>query len=172
MRTILAAAALCAATILALMLLPSLALAADDTAVTVPWGDWVAQILGAVVMSAGTIAVLIITWALKFLPASLKAYVDEQRIKQAEQLLTNAIAYGANAVAGAARGQELNVELGSKVAAQTVQYAVDNGPGWLIKWMGGPEQVLKKVIARLPLTPDATAGAVAAQIKLVPPAAG
>lgn len=149
---------------------PSAAFAADSSSVTIPWGDWLASVLGTVAAVSGTIAVAIITWALRLLPASLRSYVDAERRKQAEQLLQHAIDYGINDAKGFVTGKTLDVRVGSDVAAGALQYAVDHGPGWLIDWMGGAERVRDKILSRLPLDDGITATEVADNVALVRPA--
>lgn len=121
------------------------------TTVSLPFGDW----LGALVAPLENLLTLVIgalvAWIMTKIPASIKAFITAQNIAQAEQLLENAIGYGINTVAGAEKGKTLEINVGNAVAAQAAQYAVDHGPAWLISWMGGPDQILEKIIARLPL---------------------
>lgn len=123
--------------------------------VVIPWGDWLGGILGLVAMIAGTIASVLVAWALKFLPATLRAYIDQQRIAQVEQLLQAAITYGVNTVSGATMDKTLNIEVGNAVLAEAIQYAIDHGPAWLINWMGGEDGIRDKIISRLPLDAEA-----------------
>lgn len=144
-----------AALAVSLVLVLTVTVLAQDTTVTLPWGNWLDAILGQIIMIAGTVATVIVAFALKFVPATLKAYVDEQRIRQVEQLLQNAIGYGLSAVQGAARGKTLDVNVGNEVVATAAQYAIDNGPGWLINWMGGTSGLRDKIVARLPVAENA-----------------
>lgn len=142
---------------------------AQDTNVTVPWGDWLAE----VIVIAGQIVALaiggLLMWALRFLPPTLAAYIKDQQIKQIEQLLGRAVDYGTNAVAGAVRGQELSVAVGSKVVAEAAQYAIDHGPEKLIAWAGGAAAIKEMILARIPLQASATAGDV---LDNAPPVSG
>lgn len=150
---------------------PATVIVAADTKVSVPWGDWVGQVLG---LAASIIAVVlggILTWAARLLPAWLRAFVTKERTDQVEQLLQHAIDWGLNAVAGAARGQTLEVNVGSQVVAEAAQYAVDHGPEKLVNWMGGAEGIKEKIIARIPLVPDATANEVLAKTPIIRKAA-
>lgn len=139
----------------AVALIPVAAYAADGS-ITIPYGqifsDW--QPVFAAVL-AGLVA-----WGFRQLPANLAAILGNGRV---ELLLNNAIGYGLNAVAGAAKGKTLDVDVGNKVLAEALQYAIDNAPKWLLNWAGGPEGLAKKIWGRLDLVPEADAsGAVAA----------
>lgn len=170
MRIHLLGAALAAACCVA-MAAPAFAADSASASVTIPWGDWLASILGTIAAVSGTIAVAIITWALRLLPASLRSYIDAERRKQAEQLLQHAIDYGINDAKGFVTGKTLDVRVGSDVLAGALQYAVDHGPGWLIDWMGGAGKVRDKILSRLPLDDGITATEVADNVALVRPAA-
>ena len=139
---------------------------AADTTVTLPWGDWLSAIRGQVAAIAESVAMVIVAFALKFVPPAIKAFLDEQRIKQVEQLLENAIGYGTNAASGAVKGKTLDLNVGVEVVAAALQYAIDNGPGWLVKWMGGTEGVRDKIIARLPLGENVRAADVVSAIDI------
>jgi hypothetical protein len=151
-----------------LLLTPTFA--ADS--VTIPWGDWLSQILGSAAATAGTIAMIIVTYALQFLPATLRSYIDEQRRKQAEQLLERCIAYGINEAKGFVTGKTLDIKVGSEVLAGALQYAVDQGPGWLIGWMGGAERVRDKILSRLALDDGISASEIAENVTLARPISG
>lgn len=59
----------------------------------------------------------------------------------------------------------LVVDVGNAVLARALQYVLDHSPAWLQSWMGGPEQIAQKIIARLNLAPDAVPDAAAATSK-------
>lgn len=124
------------------------AMAADDTVVTVPVGSWVDHAAGLIATVLGALVV----WGLRLLPASIQQIL---RTAQAEQLLDKAINYGVNAVADATRDKTLSVNVGNAVVAQSLQYAIDHGPGWMIDWLGGEAAIRQKIIARLDLEPAA-----------------
>jgi hypothetical protein len=156
--------------------MPILAIAADtapetvaqatseSTKVTWAWGATVsqwAQALAWVLASAGMLL-------LNKLPANIVAVFGNARV---ELLMNNAINYGLNAVAGAVKGKTLDVDVGNKVLAQALQYAVDNAPGWLQTWAGGPEGLAKKIWSRLNLGEGADDSAIPAIVSSVTPAA-
>jgi hypothetical protein len=134
------------------MLIVAPAMAAEvaaDGKVAIPWGDLLAS--GASLLTSFAVAAL--AAGLAMLPPSINAVIKTWRV---EQLLTNAIGYGINAVAGAAKGQVLSVPVGNKVIEQAAEYAVQNGSAALIKWMGGPDAVKKKIVSRIDLDPTAS----------------
>lgn len=140
----------------AFAIIPLAAYAASDTSVSIPYGQALSDWEPFVLSGFG----VLITWALRHLPDNLVAILGNGRV---ELLLNNAIGYGYNAVAGAAKGKTLDVNVGNKVLAEALQYAIDNAPKWLLTWAGGPEGLAKKIWGRLDLDPAADAsGTVAA----------
>lgn len=141
--------------VVALIALQTGAFAADG-AITVPWGQWVADWAPLI----GSALAALVTWGFRQLPGNLVAILGNGRV---ELLINNAIGYGLNAVKDAAKGKTLSADVGNKVLAEAMQYAIDNAPGWLLTWAGGPEGLAKKIFGRLDLDPSADAS----MIKLV-----
>lgn len=140
----------------ACFLLAAPAMAAEvaaDGQVAIPWGDLLASSASLLT----SLAVAALAAGLAMLPPSINAIIKTWRV---EQLLVNAIGYGINAVSGAAKGQVLSVPIGNKVIEQAAEYAVQNGSAALIKWMGGPDAVKKKIISRIDLDPSASKASV------------
>jgi len=133
------------ALVLTIVIHPLQAFAQEATeTVTIPYGTWIehsAQVVATLILAA-------VGWLMRKLPASV---VDILKTMKAEQLLAKAVDYGINAVSGATKGKSLSVNVGNAVVANAVQYVVDNAPGWLVKWLGGPEAIAAKIIARLNL---------------------
>jgi len=131
------------------MILALPALAADGT-VVIPWGDWVVGLAGqhATEILIGGMLVLF-----RKLPSSVYLAIQTLRV---DHLLENAINAGLNAVAGAAKNKALTVDVGSKVLAEAMNYAVRNAPA-LVKWLGGESGLKDKIFARLDLAPEASA---------------
>jgi len=134
----------------------------DNTTVVLPVGSWVEQFTAAFRDLAITALGLVLLWASRLLPEGIRQYINAERIKAAEQLLGKAVDAGFNAVKGATKGKVVEINVGSSLVAAGAQYAVDNGPAALIKWLGGPEGVKEKVAARLDLGADLTTKAVLA----------
>lgn len=122
----------------------------ETTKITWAWGEIVSQWIGAI----GWALMALVAWGMRMLPGQVVAILVTMR---ADQLFQKAIDYGLNAVAGAAKGKVLTVDVGNAVLAEAAQYVLDNAPGWLVKWLGGPEQIVKKLFARLNLAPESTA---------------
>ena len=129
------------------------ALAADGSTVSIPWGQWVSDWVPFI---ASGLAALV-AWGLRQLPANIVAILGNGRV---ELLLNNAVNYGLNAVAGAAKGKTLDVNVGNQVLSEALNYAIANAPGWLTTWAGGPEGLAKKIWGRLDLVEQADASAV------------
>lgn len=119
-----------------------------NTTVVLPVGTWIDQVLAAVQSSLAVLITGLVAWAFRKLP---KTVVDILRTLQAEQILMRAAEYGISVTRGAAKGKTLDVNVGSEAVAHAVQYAVDNGPRWLIDWLGGETAIRDKIIARIPL---------------------
>lgn len=121
-----------------------------DTIVSIPWGDWLYDSATTLIAIIGAI----MAWGIRKLPARLVAIAQTDQV---EQLLRNAIGYGVNTTAGAAKGKSLTIDVGNEVLEKALQYAIDNGPRWLISWAGGEEGIKGKIIARLDLDAKAAA---------------
>ena len=153
MNRMLPHAALALACVLAF---PALALAAD-TAVTAPIGDLVATVLVPVAhallaLALPMLAALLGRAILQVAPwAGL--FITQRRLEQMVQAVTD---YGLNAVAGAAKGQVLTVDVGSEVIAAAVRYALAEVPPKVIKAAGGPEGIARLVFRALHLEADAS----------------
>jgi hypothetical protein len=129
-------------------------IAPPDTVVTVPWGDW----LGPVLMdAAGLLATVIMAVVLRFLPASLRAWLTAQRTAQLEQLLERALGYAAQKTAVAVQGRTFEVDVHTELLAKGAQYAINNGPKKLIEWAGGEKAIIDKLTARIPTSPSVKA---------------
>ena len=132
----------------------------DTTKVVWGWGATATQVAQAAAWLLASAAMI----ALRKLPSNLVALFGNARV---ELLLSNAIGYGLNAVADAAKGKTLTVDVGNQVRAKALQYAIDNAPGWLQSWAGGPEGLAKKIWARLNLGDGASDAAVPAIVDQV-----
>lgn len=120
----------------------------ETTKVTWAYGATVSQWAGAI----GTLILAGVTWALRLLPAQIYAIMVSLR---ADQLIQKGIDYAINMVVGASKDKSLSVDVHNQVLATALQYVIDQAPGWLQSWMGGPDQIAQKIVARLNLAPDA-----------------
>jgi hypothetical protein len=114
--------------------------------VSVPWGDWVASILGLGSDNLLLLVTAFLAFIVRQLPSRIVAILQTWQV---EQVLARAIVAGINRTAGAAQGKALSVEIANKVVAEAVQYVVNNAPAWLVKWVGGAEGIRDKVISRI-----------------------
>lgn len=127
-----------------------------ETVVTFKWGDLLAVFLTNLAANpdsaAWTLFGLAMTWVATRLPAPLKW---AWRLFQIEQLLAKSLQAGFNSTAGAFAGQAVSVDVGNKVIANALQYAIDNGNAAAIKWAGGEELLRQKLLARVVIEPQA-----------------
>lgn len=114
----------------------------QDPVVTIPYGEWIVALQGvAVPLFLGAIAFLV-----RNLPGSIVSIIYTSKV---QQLLEKGVQFAVNRVAGASRDKKMTVPVANKVVREIVQYAVTEGPAWLIKWAGGPEGIKAKAIARI-----------------------
>ena len=132
----------------------------ESTKVTWAWGATVAQGGQAIAWLLASVAMVM----LRKLPPNIVAIFGNARV---ELLLNNAVGYGLNAVEGAVKGKVLTVDVGNEVLAKALQYAVDNAPGWLQAWAGGPDGLAKKIWARLNLGEGASDAALPAAVETI-----
>jgi hypothetical protein len=85
------------------------------------------------------------------LPESVVAILKSVRV---DQLLEKAIQYGVNSVANANPDGKITFEVGNEVVANAANYFIQHGPGWILGWIGGPELLRQKIIARLNVAPE------------------
>ncbi|KQQ13787.1 hypothetical protein ASF59_20080 [Methylobacterium sp. Leaf121] len=129
-----------------------------DTAVILPWGDW----LVALAQMAGQILLPIVLplLAAYVIQAIRKTYpwlalvLTQERLEQMGRALTD---YGLNAIEGAAKGKTLSVDVGSRVVAAGVQRGLETVPPAVIKAAGGAEGIAKIIFRQLPLETGASA---------------
>lgn len=135
--------------------------AGETTKITWAYGAVVQQWASAI----STAIVAGVAILLRNLPAQVYAVIVSARV---DQMLNRGIEYGINQVANATKDKSLTVDVRNAVLAQAAQYVIDSSPGWLQSWMGGPEMIVKKILARLnvePSAPPVNIPAVAAALK-------
>lgn len=134
---------------------------AQDGAVSVPWGDWVAASLVYVrdLVIAGVVA--LIGLLAKNLSPGIRDMILAARV---EQLLTRAADYGIAAVGGAVKGKTLDIATTNAVLEQAAEYAIANAPSLAAK-LG--DTLRPKLLARLApiVAPEVSAAAVSAEVK-------
>lgn len=136
----------------------------ETTKVTWAYGaviqQW-AQAIGALVFAG-------VAFMLRQLPAQIYAILVSVR---ADQLLQKAIAYAINMVQGATKDKALTFDVHNEVLRKALQYVLDNAPVWLQTWMGGPEQIAAKIVARLNIEANTPAPDINAAVANTTPSA-
>ncbi|MCW2276401.1 hypothetical protein GJ654_18920 [Rhodoblastus acidophilus] len=95
------------------------------TAVVIPWGDWLKEII----VSVGSLAVAVLSFVIaKWAPAYVKVFLTDD-------LIAKAVNYGLGAVEGAVAGKTLTLETTNEVLAAAEQFAVASAPR-VSKWAG------------------------------------
>ncbi|MBX9934449.1 MAG: hypothetical protein K2Y56_23530 [Methylobacterium sp.] len=129
--------------------------AADAAAsLILPWGDTIIALAQTATSLLLPLAIAGATAAMAQIAGPLRILITSALV---ERLVRNAADYAVNAVAGAVRGQTLEVPIASQVIARAVQRGIDQAPGWLMSAAGGPAGLADKVFRSLPLAPAATA---------------
>ena len=139
-------AACCFGLAVCFVVLPAPAWAADGTTVSLPIGDWIDAIARPAIDVLTAALITVATWAMAKAPAPIAALI---KTALTEQLFSRASTYAINAVAGAAHGEVLSVNVGNAVVAKMTQYFVDHAPSWLVVWLGGKDKIAEMAIARL-----------------------
>ena len=137
-----------------MLILPALAqtpipVTVPDTVVTIPYGSWFNIALDYV--QVGLVG--LVMWALRKLPSRIYAILLTM---QAEQLLKQAIAFGLNSIAGATKDKVLSVDLRNQVLKEVVTFVLVHGGKAVVDFMGKPEEIAEKALARLDLPPEAS----------------
>ncbi len=130
-----------------MLILPALAqtpipVTVPDTVVTVPYGSWFNVALDYVQVALFGL----VMWAMRRIPARLQAILLTM---QAEQLLKQAIAFGLNSIAGAAKDKVLTVDVRNKVLKEIVTFVLVHGSKAVVDFMGKPTEIAEKGFARL-----------------------
>lgn len=120
-----------------------------DTVVTIPYGNWFDTVLDYV--QVGLVG--LVMWAMRKLPSRIYAILMTM---QAEQLLKQAIAFGLNSIAGAAKDKVLTVDVRNQVLKEIVTFALVHGGKAVVEFMGTPADIAEKSFARLDVPADAS----------------
>ncbi|MHC2103390.1 hypothetical protein FV242_20620 [Methylobacterium sp. WL64] len=137
---------------------PALA-SAQAGGVAIPWGDWLVGLLQPVSAVLVPIAAAAVTAGIARVAPWAASLLTRERVEAA---IRAGAAYGQNAVAGAARGRTVSVDLGSAVVAAGVRHVVATAPAHVVRSAGGAEGVAARIFRALPLDPQASAGNVLA----------
>lgn len=127
---------------------------AGETTVIVPYGNWLDAVLSNALQIAVAAVLSVVAVVSRRAPTWLAQII---KTLLTEQMLTRAIGFGINATRGAVKGRTLNFDVGSAVLAQTLAYVIDKAPAWLIKFVGGVDNLKDMILARLDLDAEADA---------------
>lgn len=147
-----AALPLAAALLVAAFTFPAFA---DGTAVTVPWGDIVNQLLPALDQILVVVILGLAAFASRHLPGWAQGLVTNQMLTALEPYLQQAVDWGIASVSGASKDKVLSIDVANSVVAQAVQFFVDHAPAFLLAKVGGVDMLRQKIIAMIQeLLPD------------------
>ncbi len=121
--------------VMALLLLATPALA-QDTTISLPYGDVLAAIAGIVGMVLVILIGVALNFLVKFLPPWAQAVITKAQIDKIQALAADAVEYGVQATAGAVKGKELTINVGNELIANAVQNAIDTWEPKLIDALG------------------------------------
>lgn len=130
---------------------PSAALAA--TAVTIPWGDWIASALAPLSAAVVPVAAAVAAAGVAKVAPWASSILTRQWIESAIRAGAD---YGQNAVAGAVRGRSVSVDLGPAVVAAGTKHVIATSPARVVRKAGGVEGVAARIFRALPLDEKAS----------------
>lgn len=123
--------------------------APPSTDVAVPVGSWFADAVPLITAVAGILLSILLGFAIKLLPPWAQALATPAVKAEAVSLAADAINWGVQAVAGAAKGKELDINVGNAVVAAAAQQALNTWPAAVIAKLGGADGVKQWIITQL-----------------------
>ena len=151
--------ALACATLPFAVLSPALAGDGPAAAVSVPWGDWLVALLQPASAVLVPIAAAAVTAGIARVAPWAASVLTRDRVEAA---IRAGAAYGQNAVAGAAKGRTVSVDLGAAVVTAGARHVIATAPAHVVRKAGGAEGVAARIFRALPLDPQASAANVLA----------
>ncbi|MHB2211709.1 hypothetical protein [Methylobacterium sp. CM6257] len=142
----------CATLPFAVLVSPALA-AQPTTGVTVPWGDWLVALLQPVSAVLVPLAAASVTAGIARVAPWAASVLTRDRVEAA---IRAGAAFGQNAVAGAAQGRTVSVDLGSAVVTAGARHVLATAPAHVVRTAGGIEGVAARIFRALPLDPQAS----------------
>ena len=141
-----------AAILFVALISPALAGAAAG-GVAIPWGDWLVGLLQPVSAVLVPLAAAAVTAGIARVAPWAGSVLTRDRVEAA---IRAGAEYGQNAVAGAARGRTVSVDLGSAVVAAGARHVLAHAPAHVVRNAGGAEGVAARIFRALPLDPQAS----------------
>ncbi|MBP1180445.1 hypothetical protein [Methylobacterium sp. PvR107] len=127
--------------------------------VSLPWGDWLTGLLQPVSAFLVPLAAAAVTAGIARVAPWAASVLTRDRVEAA---IRAGAEFGQNAVAGAARGRTVSVDLGSAVVAAGARHVLATAPARVVRSAGGAEGVAARIFRALPLDPQASAASVLA----------
>lgn len=121
-----------------------------ETSVALPLSEW----MRAASSLISSVLLAVLAFAMRKAPMPIVWLV---KMYGQQKLVDMAVNMGINAVPGAAKGVPMSIDVGSKVLATALQWAVVNVPGIILKIAGGEDGLKAKIFAALHLEADASA---------------
>jgi hypothetical protein len=144
----------CAALPFAALMSPAHAAAAlPATGVSLPWGDWLTGLLRPVSAVLVPLAAAAVTAGIAKVAPWAASVLTCDRVEAA---IRAGAEFGQNAVAGAAKGRTVSVDLGSAVVAAGARHVLATAPAHVVRRAGGTEGVAARIFRALPLDPQAS----------------
>lgn len=113
----------------------------QDTTVDVR-ASWLSDFLPVV----GSLLMLLLTWAFRFLPGYVLAGMKLFRV---DQILQRSIDTAITRVQGAIKGKVWSIDVGNAVVAAALENFLASAPASLIAWAGGKDGLVRKILARV-----------------------
>lgn len=138
------------AVLAAVILIAGPALAQDNT-VSVPWGDWIVQVVDAMVEPVLLVLSTVVTYITAvYLPPWLNAIAGKRLQERVNEVLEKAVLSAAAQTKGAVAGKEVSLSVSNEVLRGAIEYAVELAPGLVKKATGGNmEKLVKMILARM-----------------------
>jgi hypothetical protein len=132
---------------LAAVILPLTAFAAEvgtvgDTAVVLPWGQWVVAIAETAKEVLIPVAIAFVTAIVGRLGWFVQMWFTQQRIDRMVRLAAD---YAVNAVKGAAAGKTASIDIAPILLRVGLQRAVGSTESWVVKAAGGEKGVAERL---------------------------
>ncbi|MGH1571443.1 hypothetical protein ACRAWG_13020 [Methylobacterium sp. P31] len=121
--------------------------------VTVPWGDGLVALLQPLSAVLVPLAAAAVTAGIARVAPWAASVLTRDRIEAA---IRAGAAFGQNAVAGAAQGRTVSVDLGSAAVAAGARHVLATAPAHVVRSAGGTEGVAARIFRALPLDPQAS----------------
>lgn len=116
---------------------------AQDTTISVPWGDWLAAAFPLVAFVLLVLLTFGVAILLPKLPPWVQAIMTPAIQAQLIAYAADALNWGVQKAQGATKGQELTVDVGNAVIAHAAQEALNTWPQKIVDKLGGVEGVKK-----------------------------